>query len=86
MLILSRKINETIVIGDAIHVTVIDIKGDQVKLGIEAPRHVKLYRKEVYDAIQQENREAARSASVRTPDTRLPSLRRTKDDRSDQQS
>ncbi len=68
MLILARRLNEQIVIGDDIRVSVVDIRGDQVKLGIEAPRSVKVYRQEVYDAIQAENREAAQSA------TALPSL------------
>jgi carbon storage regulator len=74
MLVLARKINESIVIGDSIHVSVIDIKGDQVKLGIDAPKQVKVYRQEVYDAIQEENRKAARSAALRSPGTPLPSL------------
>jgi carbon storage regulator len=60
MLILSRKIDERIMIGDQIEISVIDIKGDQVKLGISAPSQVKVYRKEVYQAIQRENIEAAR--------------------------
>ncbi len=68
MLILARRLNEQIVIGDNIRVSVVDIRGDQVKLGIEAPRSVKVYRQEVYDAIQAENREAAKSV------TELPSL------------
>lgn len=76
MLILARRINESIVIGDDIRVSVIDIKGDQIKLGIEAPRDVKVYRQEVYEAIQQENREAAKSAAARSASTPLPSLKR----------
>ncbi len=68
MLILARRLNEKIIIGDDIKVSVVDIRGDQVKLGIEAPRSVKVYRQEVYEAIQAENREAARSV------TALPSL------------
>lgn len=71
MLILSRKINETIVIGDNIELSVVDIKGDQVKLGIVAPMNVKVFRKEVYEAIQNENRAAAKSALVATS---IPSL------------
>ena len=59
MLILTRKPNESITIGDSIEVSVIEIKGEQVKLGINAPREIKVYRKEVYLAIQQENKEAA---------------------------
>lgn len=61
MLILARKLNESIIIDSNIVVSVIDIKGDQIKLGIEAPREVKVFRKEVFDAIQAENRAAARS-------------------------
>jgi carbon storage regulator len=62
MLVLTRKINEAIIIGDDIEIAVVDIKGDQVKLGIRAPRSVKVYRHEVYEAIQDENRRAAESA------------------------
>jgi carbon storage regulator len=69
MLILARRTNESIVIGDDIEVSIVDIKGDQVKLGIKAPRQVKVYRREVFEAIQEENRQAAESA---TPE--LPSL------------
>ena len=62
MLILSRKLNESIIIGDDIELSIVDIKGDQVKIGINAPKNVKVFRKEVYDAIQEENRAAARSS------------------------
>lgn len=62
MLILARKLNERIVIGDDIEISVVEIKGDQVKLGVSAPRDVKVYRHEVYEAIQEENRKAAESA------------------------
>jgi len=62
VLILARRLNEKIVIGDDICVSVVDIRGDQVKLGIEAPKTVKVYRQEVYDAIQSENVEASKSA------------------------
>ncbi|HUX13463.1 MAG TPA: carbon storage regulator CsrA [Spirochaetia bacterium] len=61
MLVLARRINERIIIGDGIYVSVVDIKGDQVKLGIEAPPQVKVYRQEIFDAIQEENRKAAQS-------------------------
>lgn len=61
MLILTRKLNEKLVIGDGIIVSIIEVRGDQVKLGIEAPKTVKVYRQEVYDAIQEENRLAAGS-------------------------
>jgi carbon storage regulator len=59
MLILARRIGESIVIGDQVEVSVVDIKGDQVKLGIAAPRSVPVFRREVYQAIQEENRRAA---------------------------
>lgn len=58
MLVLSRKVGESIMIGDDIKVKVIAVDGDQVKLGIEAPRSVKVDRQEVFEAIQQENRAA----------------------------
>ncbi len=68
MLVLSRKIDERIMIGDQIEISIVDIKGDQVKIGIQAPGNVKVYRKEVYEAIQQENIEAARAKPGALPD------------------
>jgi carbon storage regulator len=59
MLVLSRQKDETIMIGDDIEITVVDIRGDKVRLGIAAPPHVPVHRKEVYEAIQRENRAAA---------------------------
>lgn len=67
MLILSRRVNEKIVIGDEIVVSVIEVRGDQVKLGIEAPRSVKVFRNEVFEAIQAENRAAAMASEVQLP-------------------
>lgn len=64
MLILTRKLDEKIVIGDDIEVSIIEIRGDQVKLGVNAPRNVKVFRKEVFDAIQAENRAAAESPAT----------------------
>ena len=61
MLILSRKIDEKIMIGDDISVSVIEIRGDQVRIGVDAPRSVKVFRREVYDAILAENIAAAES-------------------------
>jgi len=60
MLVLSRKPDEKLVIGDSIVLTVVEIKGDTVKLGIEAPSEVKIYRGELYDAIMKANIEAAK--------------------------
>lgn len=59
MLVLSRQRDETIMIGDDIEITIVDIRGDKVRLGITAPSHIAVHRKEVYDAIQRENRAAA---------------------------
>lgn len=59
MLVLSRQKDETIIIGDDIEVTVVDIRGDKVRLGINAPKSVTVHRKEVYEQIKRENREAA---------------------------
>ena len=58
MLILSRKIDEKIKIGTDITITLIDVHGDQVKIGVEAPKDVKVFRQEVFDAIQNENKAA----------------------------
>lgn len=62
MLVLSRQRDETIMIGDDIELTVVDIRGDKVRIGIKAPAHVAVHRKEVYDAIKRENEQAARAA------------------------
>lgn len=59
MLILTRKTNQSIQIGDDIEVKVLDISGDQVKLGIDAPKQVDIHRKEIYIEIQEENNKAA---------------------------
>lgn len=58
MLALSRKKNEALVINNNIEITILDIRGDQVKIGISAPKEVPVYRKEVYIQIQEANREA----------------------------
>ncbi len=62
MLVLARRMNESIMIGDEIEVVVIDIKGDQVKLGIKAPKKITVHRKEIYQDIQQENIAAVSSS------------------------
>lgn len=59
MLVLTRKIDESIIIGDNIRVTVVDVRGEQVKVGIDAPRSISVHREEVYREIQEENRRAA---------------------------
>ena len=65
MLALSRKENESVMIGNDIEVTILEIKSDQVKLGIKAPRSVSIYREEIYLQIQQANREAAEAKNIK---------------------
>jgi carbon storage regulator len=60
MLVLSRQRDESIIIGDNIVVTIVDIRGDKVRLGINAPTEIPVHRQEVYEAIRRENRQAAR--------------------------
>ena len=59
MLVLTRQLNETIRIGDDIEITIVDVRGDKVRIGIRAPRSVAVHRQEVYLAIKQANEEAA---------------------------
>jgi carbon storage regulator len=59
MLVLTRKKNESIMIGDSIEIKVLAIEGEQIKLGIIAPKHIDIHRKEIYIAIQEENKQAA---------------------------
>lgn len=63
MLTLARKVNEAIIVNDNIEITILDVKGDQIKVGIDAPRSVPIYRKELYDQIQKANEEAVNTAS-----------------------
>lgn len=67
MLVLSRHRDESIIIGDNVVVTIVDIRGDKVRLGINAPQDIPVHRQEVYDAIQRENQKAAK---VTPKDTR----------------
>lgn len=59
MLVLSRHRDESIMIGDDVVITVVDIRGDKVRLGIDAPQHVPVHRQEVYEAIKRENQKAS---------------------------
>jgi len=59
MLVLSRQRDETIMIGDDVEITIVDVRDDKVRLGVNAPCHVRVHRKEVYQAIQEENAAAA---------------------------
>jgi len=59
LLILTRKVGEAVSIGDDIQISVVEIKGSQVKLGIQAPKSIEVHREEIYQKIQEENRRAA---------------------------
>ena len=61
MLALSRKVGESIIIDNDIEIVILDVKGEQVKIGINAPKTVAIYRKEIYDQIQEANKEAMES-------------------------
>ncbi|WP_010681192.1 carbon storage regulator CsrA [Acetivibrio cellulolyticus] len=64
MLVLTRKRNETIVLNDNIEITIVDVQGDQVRIGINAPKSVSIYRKEIFLEIQAENKKAADVKSI----------------------
>ena len=57
MLVLSRQKNESIIIGDDVEITIVDVRGDKVRLGITAPKEITVHRKEIYEAIQREKAE-----------------------------
>lgn len=61
MLVLTRKLNEAIMIGEDIEITILSVEGEQIKLGINAPKNVDIHRKEIYLSIQQENSEASKT-------------------------
>lgn len=72
MLVLSRHRDESIMIGDDVVVTIVDIRGDKVRLGIDAPQSIPVHRQEVYEAIQRENRRATQTGASATKDVRPP--------------
>ena len=74
MLVLSRQRDESIMIGDNIVITIVDIRGDKVRLGINAPVEIPVHRQEVYEAIQRENLQAARLEPKDTQGLAKPSL------------
>ncbi len=69
MLVLSRKKNESIVINNDITIVVVEIRGDKVRLGVEAPKEVPVHRREVFDAIQRNNQQAAGGSTTSEADT-----------------
>ena len=70
MLVLTRRLNQVITIGDHVEVTVVEVRGDQVRLGVSAPRDTAVHRKEIWEQIQAENRSAASNTDV----SQIPSL------------
>ena len=64
MLVLSRQKDESIVIGDDIEITIVDVRGDKVRLGINAPKSIPVHRREVYEAIQREKKEKEQNKQV----------------------
>lgn len=74
MLVLTRKVGEQVLIGEDIVVTVLDVKGDSIKIGIDAPKGVRIQRQEVIAAISEANRAAAASASDAATEQRLLGL------------
>ncbi len=61
MLVLSRQKDESIIIGDDVEITIVDVRGDKVRLGITAPKQISVHRKEIYEAIQREKAEKAQA-------------------------
>lgn len=90
MLVLTRRIDESIIVGNEITITVLEVRGDQVRIGIQAPRSVQVHREEVFRQIEEENAQAARSAEralaavARMPggSRRPPPIRTRRDDAS----
>lgn len=74
MLVLTRRTNQSIKIGDDIEITVIEVRGDQVRLGVTAPRDIAVHRKEIYLQIQQENLKAAQTSANGTSALALDDL------------
>jgi carbon storage regulator len=64
VLILTRKINQSIMIGDQIEIVVVEVRGDQVKLGIKAPKNISVHRSEVYKEIQEQNKKASKTLKL----------------------
>mgnify|MGYP001411139642 CR=1 FL=1 len=66
MLVLSRQKDESIMIGDEVEITIVDVRGDKVRLGITAPKHIPVHRREIYDAIQREKAQGVVDGEVQT--------------------
>ena len=83
MLVLTRKKDQTLVINDNIEITVLDIQGDQIRIGIDAPKSVKVFRKELYLEIQAENKNAAQKSAQVSAENLKNLLNMPKSDKSD---
>jgi carbon storage regulator len=83
MLVLSRQRDETIIIGDDIEITIVDIRGEKVRLGINAPPHIPVHRKEVYEAIKRENVATAEATGEKP--AQVASLAKRKEQQKEQQ-
>ncbi len=81
MLVLSRKTNQSIMIGDEIEIMIVDIKQDQVKIGIVAPTTIKVYRKEIYDEIKAANIEAQKISAENLKNLLKKAPKSNKDDK-----
>src|SRR5512135_2319732 len=69
MLVLSRQKDESIMIGDEVEITIVDVRGDKVRLGITAPKNIPVHRREIYDAIQREKAQKAEAEVHANPGT-----------------
>lgn len=89
MLVLTRKPNQSIMIGDDIEVTVLEVRGEQVRIGVNAPKHIPVHRREIYEEIQQQRAQAAvytetdTSAEETPPHPAKSSRRKSQDAASD---
>lgn len=81
MLVLSRQRDQTIIIGDDIEITIVDVRGEKVRLGINAPAHIPVHRKEVYEAIKREKEAAAKSAGTTAQQVDSLAMRKKRPDR-----
>jgi len=72
MLVLSRQRDESIMIGDDVEITIVDVRGDKVRLGITAPKHIPVHRREIYDAIQREKAQKAEAEAQTNPVSETP--------------
>ena len=84
MLVLSRQRDESIMIGDDVEITIVDVRGDKVRLGITAPKKIPVHRREIYDAIQREKAEAQAAAHPEQAKTAQPQPPEDKTEEADQ--